>query len=37
MTEIQSFSGQEYADRDSAQYKRAVVLAEREDKAKGDA
>lgn len=37
MTEIQKLSGQEYADRDSAQYKRAVVLAEREDKAKGDA
>ncbi len=37
MNAIQKLSGQEYVDRDSAQYKRAVTLAEREGKAKGDA
>lgn len=37
MTAIQELSGQEYVDRDSAQYKRALALTEREARAKGDA
>ena len=37
MTEIAKLSGQEYIDRDSAQYKRALALAEREARTKGGA
>ncbi len=37
MAAIGKLSGQEYVDRDSAQYKRALALAEREARAKGDA
>lgn len=37
MEAIQKLSGQEYVDRDSAQYKRALAVAEREARAKGDA
>ncbi|NYI41230.1 lysophospholipid acyltransferase family protein [Demequina lutea] len=37
MSAIQKLSGQEYVDRDSAQYKRALAVAERDARAKGDA
>jgi 1-acyl-sn-glycerol-3-phosphate acyltransferase len=37
MSAIGKLSGQEYVDRDSAQYKRALAVAEREARAKGDA
>jgi 1-acyl-sn-glycerol-3-phosphate acyltransferase len=37
MSAIQKLSGQEYVDRDSAQYKRALAIAERDAREKGDA
>lgn len=37
MEEIQKLSGQEYVDRDSAQYKRSLVADKREARSKGDA
>jgi 1-acyl-sn-glycerol-3-phosphate acyltransferase len=37
MEAIQKLSGQEYVDRDSAQYKRALAVEKREGRSEGDA